>query len=483
MGINYLVLILLIIIFTILYIFIEQDLLRIKKIGLFNSFILLLLSSFLWINFDISNFGYQYEKKIILFEKLNIIYYIGVDGISLFFILLTILLLPICLLCSWTTITYRVKEFYLLLYIITLLLINVFCVLDLLLFYIFFESVLIPMFLIIGIWGSRDRKIHAAYQFFVYTLLGSVIMLLGIIYIYINVGSLNIYEITNYNYTINEGRLLWIAFFASFAVKVPMIPVHIWLPEAHVEAPTAGSVLLAGILLKMGTYGLLRFSLPMFVEATYFYQPFVFLISIISIIYGACTTIRQTDLKKVIAYSSVVHMNYVMLGILSCNIYGLEGSIFLMLSHGLVSSALFLSVGLIYERYHTRMILYYGGLVYSMPIFSVLFFLLTLANISLPGTSSFIGEFLILVSIYSQNTIVLLFSLIGIILGAVYAIWFCNKLIFGVGNSKFLNVYIDLNSREILIILLCLILSILFGIFPNLILENLHSSVLLILDK
>ncbi len=483
MEINYLVLSLIIISFTIIYIILEQDLVRIKQIGLFNSFILLICSSFLWINFDINNFGYQYEEKIILSEKLNFIYHIGIDGISLFFIILTILLLPICLLCSWTTINYRVKEFYLLLYIITLLLINVFCVLDLLLFYIFFESVLIPMFLIIGIWGSRDRKIHAAYQFFVYTLLGSVIMLLGILYIYINVGSLNIYEITNYNYTVNEGRLLWIAFFASFAVKVPMIPVHIWLPEAHVEAPTAGSVLLAGILLKMGTYGLLRFSLPMFVEATYYFQPFIFLISIISIIYGACTTIRQTDLKKVIAYSSVVHMNYVMLGILSCNIYGLEGSIFLMISHGLVSSALFLCVGLIYERYHTRIILYYGGLVYTMPIFSVLFFLLTLANVSLPGTSSFIGEFLILISVYSQNSIVLISAFIGIILGAVYAIWFCNKLIFGVGDEKFLKTYIDLNSREILIILVCLLLSIIFGLFPNLILENLHSSVLLILDK
>lgn len=483
MEINFLILNLIIIICTILYIIVEQDLIKIKKIGLLNSFILLICSSFMWINFNINNFGYQYEEKIILSEKLNFIYHIGVDGISLFFILLTILLLPICLLCSWTTITYRVKEFYLLMYIITLLLINVFCVLDLLLFYIFFESVLIPMFLIIGIWGSRDRKIHAAYQFFLYTLFGSVIMLLGIIYIYINVGTLNIYEITNYSYSINEGRLLWIAFFASFAVKVPMIPVHIWLPEAHVEAPTAGSVLLAGILLKMGTYGLLRFSLPMFIEATYFYQPFIFLISIISIIYGACTTIRQTDLKKIIAYSSVVHMNYVMLGILSCNIYGLEGSIFLMISHGLVSSALFLCVGLIYERYHTRIILYYGGLVYTMPIFSVLFFLLTLANVSLPGTSSFIGEFLILISIYSQNTIILFLALIGIILGAVYAIWFCNKFIFGTGDIKFLKTHIDLNSREILIIFLCLILSIIFGLFPTLILENLHSSVLLILDK
>lgn len=483
MEINFLVLSLLIIIFTIIYIILEHDIIRIKKIGLINSFLLLICSSYMWINFNINNFNYQYEEKIVLSEKLNFIYHIGVDGISLFFILLTILLLPICLLCSWTTITYRIKEFYLLLYIITLLLINVFCVLDLLLFYIFFESVLIPMFLIIGIWGSRDRKIHAAYQFFLYTLFGSVIMLLGIIYIYINVGSLNIYEITNYTYSIIEGRLLWIAFFASFAVKVPMIPVHIWLPEAHVEAPTAGSVLLAGILLKMGTYGLLRFSLPMFVEATYFYQPFIFLISIISIIYGACTTIRQTDLKKVIAYSSVVHMNYVMLGILSCNIYGLEGSIFLMVSHGLVSSALFLCVGLIYERYHTRIILYYGGLVYTMPIFSVLFFLLTLANVSLPGTSSFIGEFLILISVYSKNTVVIFSALIGIILGAVYAIWFCNKLIFGVGDIKFLKTHIDLNSREILIIFLCLFLSIIFGIFPNLILENLHSSVLLILDK
>jgi NADH-quinone oxidoreductase subunit M len=471
------------IILTIIYILIENNVKRLKIISLISAFILLIFGNLLWVNFNPKIITYQYQIYFVLSEKLNLIYHLGIDGISLFFVILTLLLLVICLLCSWTTIIYKVKEFYLLFFSITFLLINVFCVLDLLLFYIAFESVLIPMFLIIGIWGSRDRKIHAAYQFFLYTLLGSIIMLLGIIYIYLIVGSLHLYMILDYSYTLLEGRLLWLAFFASFAVKVPMIPLHIWLPEAHVEAPTAGSVLLAGILLKMGTYGLIRFSLPMFVEATLYYQPLIFLISLISIVYGACTTIRQTDLKKVIAYSSVVHMNYVTIGILSCNIYGLEGSIFLMLSHGLVSSALFLCVGLLYERYHTRNLFYYGGLVYVMPLFSILFFMLTLANISLPGTSSFIGEFLILISIYIESYFVLITVCFGIILGAVYAIWFFNKVIFGKGNKKLLNTGIDLNLREFFLIFLCLILSILFGLFPNLILDNLHINICNLLNK
>jgi len=339
------------------------------------------------------------------------------------------------------------------------------------------------MFLIIGIWGSRERKIHAAYQFFLYTLIGSLLMLLGVIYIYVVLGSTHCYVLLNNDFSVIESRLLWLAFFASFAVKVPMVPVHIWLPEAHVEAPTAGSVLLAGILLKMGTYGLLRFSLPMFPEATVYFQPLVYVISLISIIYSACTTIRQIDLKKIIAYSSVGHMNFVTLGILSNNLYGIEGSIFLMLSHGLVSSALFLCVGLLYERYHTRVLLYYGGLVYGMPLFAIFFLLFTLANVSLPGTSSFVGEFLVLVGVYQTSFFTTFIATVGVILGAVYAMWLYNRVMFGSVKIDYLTKFSDLNLKEVYLLGVLLLGVISLGIYPSIILESLHSTIYLIFEK
>lgn len=451
-----------------------------KIVALYGSFFLLGEAFLLWINFDLSIVGYQYESYYCFFEKLNLLYYVGLDGISLFFVLLSVFLLPICLLCSWATITYRVREFNILMYLIVFLLIQVFSVLDLFLFYIFFESILIPMFIMIGIWGSRERKIHAAYQFFVYTLFGSLMMLIAVIYIYLVTGSTNLLVILNTNFTLFENRILWLAFFASFAVKVPMVPVHIWLPEAHVEAPTAGSVLLAGILLKMGTYGLLRFSVPMFPEGTLYFQPFVYLISVIGIIYAGLTTIRQIDLKKIIAYSSVGHMNYVTLGILSNNVYGVEGSIFLMLSHGLVSSALFLCVGLLYERYHTRILLYYGGLAFGMPVFGIFFLLFSLANISLPGTSSFIGEFLVLLGVYQINFFVTCLATFGIILGAVYVIWLYNRVMFGFVRLEFFS---DLNVKELYIFIILTFSIILLGVYPSLILNYMHSSVLLMFEN
>ena len=460
------------------YLLIETNIYRLKIIGTFSAILLYFLSVLMWIQFlPVTNTFFQYELYIPISYQLGLTYHLAVDGISLYFIILTFFLLVICLLASWTSITYKVKEFYILMFLLTFLLFHVFCLLDLLFFYIAFESVLIPMYLIIGIWGSRDRKIHASYQFFLYTLAGSLVMLLAIIYIYLIVGSFHYYEIKSYCYGDQESKLLWLAFFLAFAVKIPVIPVHIWLPEAHVEAPTAGSVMLAGILLKMGGYGLIRFSLVMFPTATIFFQPFVYTICIFSIIYGVFTTIRQTDLKKIIAYSSIVHMSYVLIGIISRTAQGLEGGIFMMISHGLISSALFLCVGFLYERHHTRVLLYYGGFVLGMPIFSIIFFILTLANISLPGTTSFIGEFGILLGIFDESKFLLFVGCIGIILSAVYAIWFYNRLVFGNYKKKYFNALIDFNLRETFVIGICLSLCIFFGIYPNLILDNLHLPV------
>lgn len=455
-----------------------KDTLTIKVVGLYGSFIIFCEALLLWLHFRKDQIGFQFVTKFSLLDPLGFSYHLGIDGISIFFVLLSTFLLIICILCSWSTVQYKVKEFFFLLYLITFLLVNVFTVLDLFLFYIFFESILIPMFFIISIWGSRDRKIHAAYQFFLYTLVGSLLMLLGIIYVYLSMGTTHIYIIVNNNFTDFESYVLWLSFFASFAVKVPMLPVHIWLPEAHVEAPTAGSVLLAGILLKMGTYGLIRFSIPMFPSAMSFFQPLVYLISLVGIIYAACTTIRQVDLKKVIAYSSVGHMNFVTLGIVSPNIYAVEGSIFLMLSHGLVSSALFLCVGLLYERYHTRILLYYGGLSFGMPLFSVFFLLFTLANISLPLTSSFVGEFLVLLGVYQLHSGAAFIAAIGIILGAVYAIWLYNRVVFGHFKCKYIKEFSDLNLKEFYLFFILSLLILFLGVYPNIILSSLHMAVL-----
>ena len=366
-------------------------------------------------------------------------------------------------------------------FIIEFLLINVFITLDLLFFYIFFESVLIPMFILIGIWGSRVEKIYAAFQFFLYTLFGSVLMLLAILTIYYHVGSIN-YNIILYN-TFSESRqlFLWLAFFLSFAIKTPMIPFHIWLPKAHVEAPTTGSVLLAGILLKMGTYGFLRFNISLFPYASKYFTPLVFLLSIIAILYTSLTTIRQIDLKRIIAYSSIGHMNFVLIGLFSNNIQGIEGSIILMLSHGLVSSALFLMIGLLYERYSTRILLYYKGLINIMPIFGIFFFIFILANISFPGTSSFVGEFLIFLGIFKYNIFVGFLSGFSMILGAIYSIWLFNRIMF-YNLSEKIKYYCDLTRREIFYLIpLCLVIFIM-GLFPISFLNYFHLSSILIIS-
>lgn len=357
------------------------------------------------------------------------------------------------------------------------LVISIFCVLDLLFFYIFFESVLLPMFLIIGVFGSRERKIHAAYQFFLYTLFGSVLMLLAILIIYYQAGSTDIQILLTTEFAPEIQKWLWLAFFASFAIKIPMVPMHIWLPEAHVEAPTSGSVILAGILLKLGAYGFLRFSIPMFPDATIYFTPLIYTMSVIAIIYTSLTTLRQIDLKKIIAYSSVAHMNFVTIGIFTLNIQGIEGSILLMLSHGLVSSALFLCVGVLYDRYKTRLLKYYGGVTQTMPMFAIIFLFFILANMSLPGTSSFVGEFLVLTGAFQSNTSIAILASTGIILGAAYSIWLYNRVAFGVISENYIKEFTDINKREFFIFIPFILLVIIMGIYPEIFLTPMHTTV------
>lgn len=453
----------------------------IKVFSLYSFFTIFLISLLILLKFNFISGGYQYISEYNILTSFNFNYIIGIDGISLLFILLVTLLMPICLLCSWTQVTKNVKEYCIVLLLLEFFLLNVFSVLDLLLFYIYFEAVLIPMFLIIGYWGARSRKIHAAYQFFLYTLVGSLLMLLGIMLVYFQTGTTNWFVLINSEYSRIREIFIWFAFFCSFSVKVPMVPVHIWLPEAHVEAPTAGSVILAGILLKMGIYGMIRFSIPMFSYGTEYFIPFVFTISLISIIYASFSTIRQVDLKKVIAYSSVAHMNYVTLGVMSNSIQGVEGSIYLMLGHGFVSSALFLCVGLLYERYGTRIIKYYGSLVYGMPVFSIIFLIFTLANVGLPGLSNFVGEFLVMISILGINLFVGLIAMVGVILGVIYSIWLYNRILFGKLKLNFVYYYCDLNLREFVYLFVLVILTIYFGFLPRHVLNLIHMNILFVL--
>ena len=445
------------------------------------------LSLCLWLQFDSSTAKFQYMSSFPLVKGGDAIlgeaslastsgFILGIDGISLFFILLTTFLIPVCILVGWIG-EIAVKEYCIAFLVLETLTIAVFSVLDLLLFYVFFESVLIPMFIIIGVWGSRERKIRAAYQFFLYTLFGSVLLLLAILVLYFQAGSTDLGVL--YLTPLSESRevLLWCAFFASFAVKVPMVPVHIWLPEAHVEAPTAGSVILAGIMLKLGTYGFLRFSLPLFPYASMYFTPLIYTISIIAIIYTSLTTVRQVDLKKIIAYSSVAHMNFVTIGLFSLNSQGVEGSIMLMLSHGLVSPALFLLVGVLYDRHKTRLIRYYSGCATSMPLFALLFLFFTMANISLPGTSSFIGEFLVLLGAFQNNSFVALMAATGMVLGAAYALWLCNRVLYGVAKPYYIGAFSDLSRREFFMFVPFVIVVLGMGIFPEPFLDPLRCSV------
>ncbi|RME96424.1 MAG: NADH-quinone oxidoreductase subunit M [Alphaproteobacteria bacterium] len=435
-----------------------------RYVALWTTTITFLLSLVIWLEFDMNTAEFQFvEKRDWLGGAIS--YHMGVDGISMLFVILTTFLMPLCILASWDAIQNRVKEYMIAFLVLETLMMGVFCALDLVVFYLFFEGGLIPMFLIIGVWGGQ-RRVYASFKFFLYTLLGSVLMLLAVMAMYWEAGTTDIPTLLAYKFPPGMQTWLWFAFFASFAVKMPMWPVHTWLPDAHVEAPTAGSVILAGILLKMGGYGFLRFSIPMFPLASDQLAPLIFVLSVVAIIYTSLVALAQEDIKKLIAYSSVAHMGFVTMGLFTFTAQGLQGGIFQMLSHGIVSAALFLCVGVIYDRLHTRQIDAYGGLVNRMPIYAFCFMVFTMANVGLPGTSGFIGEFLTLLGTFRVNTWTAFFAATGVILSAAYALWLYRRVIFGPLEKPSLKSIADMNMREIAILGPLVALTILFGFYP-----------------
>ena len=449
---------------------------NIKWAALWTSVGTFILSCFIWLQFDNFNSGYQMVEKYSWFSDYNIYYHIGVDGISLFMILLSTFLTPFCILASWVNIKKRIKEYMMAFLFLETVMIGMFSSVDMLLFYIFFESVLIPMFLIIGIWGG-ERRIYASFKLFLYTLLGSVLMLIAIIFIFRTTNSMNIADLQGNIFPKNVQIFLWIAFFASFAVKIPMWPFHTWLPDAHVQAPTAGSVILAGVLLKMGGYGFIRFSIGMLPEASAFFSPLIMTLSAIAIVYTSLVALVQSDMKKLIAYSSVAHMGMVTIGLFVMNSQGLEGAMMQMISHGIVSAALFLCVGVVYDRMHTREITFYGGLVNRMPNYATVFMIFMLASIGLPGTSGFIGEFLIIVGAFKYSTFVSFFAALGIILGAIYMLYLYKNVIFGILHNDQLKEVLDLDLREKIILYPLIIMVIIIGVLPNIFLDPMRVSI------
>lgn len=446
---------------------------------LFSS-IIFIYSVKLLLVFDCSNYYFQNIIRYSLnFELMNLQLSFGLDGISLFFFILSSFLIFLCVLFVFDE--KHLKYYLLNLFLIEFFLLLVFSALDILLFYIFFEAILIPMYLVIGVWGSRERKNWAAYMLFFYTLCGSLLLLLGILYIYKITGTFNIEFLLSYNFSDTEQFFLWLAFFLSFASKIPMFPLHIWLPEAHVEAPTVGSVLLAGILLKLGVYGFIRFSLPLFPVASLYFTPIIHTLCAIGVVYTSLAALRQTDLKRIIAYSSVAHMNLIVIGIFSFNFLGVEGALLQSISHGFVSAALFFIVGMVYARYHTRSIYYYSGMVQIMPICSSFFLIFTMANIALPGTSSFVGEFLILMGIFKINFRIALIVVVSVVLCGSYSLWVYNRFAFGNLKHIYILKYSDLTFREFSILLPLLIFTFIMGFIPYIYFQFVHSSVIFVL--
>ncbi|WP_375646130.1 NADH-quinone oxidoreductase subunit M [Bartonella sp. TT29SHDZB] len=454
---------------------------NIRNVAFFTTIFVFIISLIIWIGFDSSNQNFQMVEKFNWLGN-GISYHMGVDGISILFVVLSAFLLPFCILASWVNVKERLKAYMIAFLLLEVAIIGVFCALDAILFYVFFEGSLIPMFIIIGVWGGA-RRVYASIKFFLYTLLGSVLMLVALMAMYWEAGTLDIPTLLNYQFPAHMQIWLWLAFFASFAVKMPMWPVHTWLPDAHVEAPTAGSVILAGVLLKLGGYGFLRFSLPMFPIASADFAPLVFILSLIAIIYTSLVALVQSDIKKLIAYSSIAHMGYVTMGIFAANEQGIQGAIYQMLSHGIVSAALFLCVGVIYDRLHTREIAAFGGLVNNMPKYAVVFLIFTMANVGLPGSSGFLGEFLTLIGVFQVNKLVVVLATTGVILSAAYALYLYRRVVFGSLDKENLKVLIDLSLREKFLLYPMVILTIFFGIYPTPILKAMAFSVETLIHK
>ncbi|MFZ2142570.1 MAG: NADH-quinone oxidoreductase subunit M [Xanthobacteraceae bacterium] len=451
-----------------------------RWIALWTTLVTFAISLILLYRFDPTSFEFQFvEKQPWLGGAIT--YHMGVDGISLPFVVLTTGLMPVCIIASWNPIQRRVKEYMIAFLVLETLMVGTFAALDLVLFYLFFEGGLIPMFLIIGVWGG-PRRVYATFKFFLYTLLGSVLMLLAIMAMYWEAGTTDIAVLLHHGFPRSLQTWAWLAFLASFAVKLPMWPVHTWLPDAHVEAPTAGSVILAAILLKMGGYGFLRFSLPMFPAASHDLAPLVFALSVVAVIYTSLVALAQEDMKKLIAYSSVAHMGIVTMGIFAATTQGVAGGIFQMISHGLVSAALFLCVGVVYDRMHTREIAAYGGLINRMPLYAAAFMVFTLANIALPGTTGFVGEFLSLIGTFRVNSLVATLATIGTILSAAYALWLYRKVVFGTLSKPSLAAIKDLDYREMITLGPLVALTLLFGIYPKPVLDMSAASVAQLLD-
>jgi NADH-quinone oxidoreductase subunit M len=447
-----------------------------RSVALWTASITFLLSLLIWGNFDSSRADFQLVEKVDWFAGFDISYHVGIDGISLFLVLLSTLITLVCILVSWQSIQYRVKEYMVAFLVMETFMVGVFCALDLVLFYLFFEGILIPMFLIIGIWGG-PRRIYSAFKFFLYTLAGSVLFLIAVLVMYLKAGTTDMPTLMGAHFDPTLQKWLWLAMFASFAVKVPMWPFHTWLPDAHVEAPTAGSVVLAGILLKLGGYGYLRFSLPMLPDASVFFTPMIYALSIVAIIYTSLVALMQSDMKKLIAYSSVAHMGIVTIGIFTLNPLGIQGSIVQMLSHGLVSGALFMCVGVVYDRIHSREIASYGGIVERMPAYATVFMLFMLASVGLPGTSGFVGEILVIIGVFQINSWVAALAATGMVLGAAYMLWMYRRVIFGALLQSHLRTIRDLRPHEIAGFAPLVILVLLMGVYPALFLDPMAASV------